>query len=503
MIALSLPASRRIGMVLSPKVEADFAKATVYMPFGTSKETTAEYTMQLLKAGTEIIEENGGDQLLEGSRCFIGESVGGGTIGSHYTEVRFHLTDPKIRPISTEEFMVKWRERTGLIVGAEKYTFESDSGGMGSGSSISVQLSHQDINILKAAGEDLAAAMKQYPNTSDIDDGYADGKPQLNYKVNDKGRLLGFTASDIASQLRGAFYGAEADRQQRGRAEVKVMARLPLDERQSETTVDDFIVISSTGNQVYLSEIVDIERGRAYTDITRKNGRRIIDVTANVTPQSQTNEVLASLEQGILPELEKKYQGLSYSYSGKQEDMKESISSLKSSFIVAFFAIYALIAIPFKSYLQPAIIMFVIPFGAVGAIFGHLLMGYSLSLMSMFGIIALAGVVVNDSLVLIELANRRRELGDNSRQAIRYSASQRIRPVMLTTLTTFFGLAPMIFETSRQAKFLIPMAISLGYGILFATMITLFMVPSLYIIIEDVMKFFGVNTDKKEEEETL
>lgn len=501
--SLSLPASRRIGMVLSPKVEADFARAVVYLPFGTSKETTQLYTMQLLKAGLEITAENGGEQLVEGNRCMIGETAGGGTIGSHYTEVRFHLTDSKIRPISTDEFTNLWRERTGLIIGAESYTFESDSDGPGSGSSITVQLSHQDINVLKAAGEELAEALAQYPNTSDINDGYADGKPQLNYKINDKGRLLGFTASDIASQMRAAFYGAEAIRQQRGRAEVKVMVRLPEDERQNETTINDFIVISSTGNQVYLSDIADVERGRAYTNISRKDGRRIINVTANVTPQSQTNEVIASLNATVIPQLEKKYQGLNCSYSGRQEDMKESLSALQSTFMIAFFAIYALIAIPFKSYLQPAIIMFVIPFGAVGAIFGHMLMGYSISLMSMFGIIALAGVVVNDSLVLIELANRRRELGDDARHAIKYAANQRIRPVMLTTLTTFFGLAPMIFETSRQARFLIPMAISLGYGILFATAITLLMVPSLYIIIEDIMKFLGINTVKKIEDDTL
>jgi multidrug efflux pump subunit AcrB len=234
-----------------------------------------------------------------------------------------------------------------------------------------------------------------------------------------------------------------------------------------------------------LLEVAAFERGRAYTTLYRRDGRATVTVTANVTPISQSNRVLATLRQDVLPALIRDHPGLGWSFQGRQAEMRESVASLVNGLLLALVVIYVLLAIPFRSYSQPAIVMSSIPFGAFGAIVGHALMGYDLSVISLMGIVALSGVVVNDALIMIDYANRRRDAGEDPLEAIRNSGIRRFRPILLTTLTTFGGLAPMIFETSRQARFMIPMAISLGYGILFATAITLILVPCLYAILDD------------------
>jgi multidrug efflux pump subunit AcrB len=250
--------------------------------------------------------------------------------------------------------------------------------------------------------------------------------------------------------------------------------------------VEHLMIQTPAGIFVPLAEIATVERGRAYTSISRRDARRTVTVSANVEPMGETGQVQAALNSTILPELARDYAGLTYGYQGRQADMQESMQSLIGGFALSMLAIYFLLAIPFRSYSQPLIVMIAIPFGIVGAVLGHLLMGYNLSLMSMMGIVALAGVVVNDSLVLIDYANRQRREGIDPLEAVRISGLRRFRPIILTTLTTFGGLAPMIFETSRQARFMIPMALSLGFGILFATVITLILVPCLYLLIEDI-----------------
>jgi multidrug efflux pump subunit AcrB len=300
----------------------------------------------------------------------------------------------------------------------------------------------------------------------------------------------------VARQLRHAYYGAEALRQQRGRNEVKVMVRLPKNERVSEHHLETMILRTPAGKEIPLLEAVDIQRGRAYTSIDRRGGRRVITVSADVRPRSQTDRVLASLTQEILPTLKDTYPGLTYSFEGRQADRRESMHSLMMGLIFAVLVIYAMLAIPFNSFIQPFIIMLSIPFGIVGAVIGHMIMGYSLSVMSTFGVVALSGVVINDALVLIDFANRRRRVGESCVNAIHHAGIHRFRPILLTTLTTFGGLAPMIFETSRQARFLIPMALSLGFGILFATVITLILVPCFFLVVEDLRKMIG-RTDQQ------
>jgi multidrug efflux pump subunit AcrB len=277
---------------------------------------------------------------------------------------------------------------------------------------------------------------------------------------------------------------------QRGRNEVTVKVRLPEAERDSENSLETLMIYTPDGRETLLTDVVSMAPGRAFTAIVRRDGRRVSTVTADVVPQQETNRILAVVKTDILPRLQKRFPGLTAGFEGRQASMQESTQSLVRGLILALFGIYALLAIPFKSYFQPMIIMACIPFGIVGAVLGHILLGFSLSLMSLFGLVALAGVVVNGSLVMVDSANKHRQQGKNAFTAITMAAAQRFRPIMLTTLTTFGGLSPMIFETSRQAQYLIPMAISLGFGIVFATLITLALVPCFYMILEDVLGWF-------------
>ncbi|MFO8015218.1 MAG: efflux RND transporter permease subunit [Phycisphaerae bacterium] len=472
-------ASGQIGMVLMPRVESDQANATAVLPVGSPLPRAVEVRTTLETAARAVAGRNGGEALMEGIFTVIRENE---------IEVHAYLTDADVRPISTAEFVRLWREETGLIPGLESVRFESDAVGPSRGKSLTVELSHRHIDTLDRASSDLAATLATFPNVKDIDDGYTPGKEQLNFTLKPEGHSLGLTVREVARQVRDAFYGAEALRQQRLRNEIKVMVRLPEAQRVSEADIEGLLIRTPAGTDVPLRQVARVERGRAYTTITRREGRRTVQVTADVVPMGETSQVMATLNADVLPALANRYPGLDFRYEGKQADLRESTSELLVTFIIAMLAIYALLAIPFRSYAQPLIVMVAIPFGGIGAVFGHLLMGYDLSLISLLGLVALSGVVVNDSLVLIDYANRLRRDGAGPLDAIHQAGLRRFRPIMLTTLTTFGGLAPMIFETSIQARFLIPMALSLGYGILFATTITLVLVPSLYLGIEDLRR---------------
>ncbi len=475
--------SGRIGMILMPRVEADTAEVTAVLPVGSAVAKVEVVRDRLINAMAAVAAENGGDHLLDGVSSRIDENQ---------VEVKARLTDADVRPLSTGQVTRLWREKLGPVAGLESILFESDGGGPGSGAALTVELSHSDIQVLDQASAALAEGLAGFPNVKDIDDGYTPGKQQLDFSIKPEGQSLGLTSAEVARQVRNAFSGAEALSQQRGRNEVTVRVRLPESERTSEYHVEHLMIRTPAGTFVPLTEIANVQRGRAYTSISRRDARRTVTVSANVEPIGETGQVKAALNSTILPELAQVYPGLAYGYQGRQADMKESMQSLVGGFALAMLAIYFLLAIPFRSYSQPLIVMIAIPFGIVGAILGHLLMGYNLSLMSMMGIVALSGVVVNDSLVLIDFANRQQRDGASPAEAIRIAGLRRFRPIVLTTLTTFGGLAPMIFETSRQARFMIPMALSLGFGILFATVITLILVPCLYLLTDDIHQWVGL-----------
>jgi len=476
-VILGYVLSGRIGIILMPRVESDVSFVTATLPYGSPISKVEKVCRQLVEAAEQTAKTNGGEELSKGVLSLINENV---------VEVSIYLTDADVRPISTTELTQLWRQRVGAIPGLESLRFEADRGGPGGGAALTIELSHRDIDVLDRASEALADMLADFPNVKDIDDGYTPGKRQLDYSLTDEGHSLGLTQQTLARQLRNAFYGAEAVRQQRGRNEVRAKVRLPREQRVRQYDLEELLIRTPQGTDVPLAQIARVKPGRAYTAINRRNGRRTVTVTANVEPMSQTSQVQATLKSEVLPELIRMFPGLAYRWEGRQQDMMESTSSLLSGLFLALFAIYALLAVPFRSYYQPIIVMIAIPFGIVGAVLGHIIMGYSLSLMSMMGIVALCGVVINDSLILIDYANRQWRKGVSPFDAIHQAGGRRFRPILMTTLTTFGGLSPMIFETSRQARFMIPMAISLGFGILFATTITLIIVPCLYLMADDI-----------------
>jgi len=486
-LTLSYAASGRMGMSMFPKTESDFAKVTVNLPYGTAIEKTKLVVQQLVKTATQVAKDTGQEKnLVKGIFAEIGVT------GSHKAIISVYLTDPEIRNeiLNTEQFTQKWRDKTGYLTGVDTLLFESDAGGPGSGSAITIELNHRDLNVLEKASEQLAHALQAYPRVKDVDDGFSPGKQQFDFSLTAEGKSLGLDELNVGRQVRDAFYGAEVLRQQRGRNEVKIMVRLPKSERSTVMDMNDFLLWTADNTEIPVKEVVTIKKGRAYTEINRRNGRRNVQVVADVTPRNKASEIINDLEVTELAKMLKQYPGLQYSFQGRQADMSESLGSLKLSFVLAVLVIYAMLAIPFQSYILPLIVIISIPFGIIGAIYGHLLMGYGLSMLSMLGVVALSGIVVNDSLVLINHANQLSlQYPDKAAiNIIKMAAIQRFRPIILTTMTTFFGLMPMILETSRQAKILIPMAISIGFGILFATLITLILIPSLYLIVDDLRR---------------
>ncbi len=477
MIVISFVKSGRIGLVFFPKVESDYAYVSFELPVESSVFDTLKVADILINNAKKIINQNGNEKLSRGIFTSITDNRG---------YIKVFLTDPDVRPISTAKFTKKWRELSKNITGIKTLKFFSDFGGPGSGASLTIELKHRNINTLKMASKELANYLKTFKNVSDIDEGFQDGKIQYNLLINERGKALGITSEYLGRELRNYYYGSEPKRFLRGNNEVRIKVKATSKERDFKYFFETFLLTLPDGSKVPLKDIADIKVVRAYTTIERHNFRRIIDVTANVTPENETIKIVNILKKEFLPNLQKKFPGLLYSFEGKQSNLKEGMYALFKGLLIAILVIYVILAIPFRSYFQPLIIMTVIPFGIIGSIFGHILLGYNLNIVSMFGIVALTGVVINDSMVLIDFANKiRREKKENFYNAIYQAGLKRFRPIILTTLTTFFGLMPMIFETSRQARFLIPMAISLGFGILFSTFIVLIIVPGLYVIIED------------------
>jgi multidrug efflux pump subunit AcrB len=392
------------------------------------------------------------------------------------------------------------------VAGAEATTFRYAAAASG-GADIDLRIGHPDQPTLRSIASELAGSLQGYAGVRDVDDGFTPGKEQLELRLNEHGRALGLTERDLAGQVRGAFYGAEAARQQRGRDELRIYARLPERQRRAAPDVRGLILRTPRGGEMPLSEAAEMSRGTAPTTIERVGGERITHLTANVYGEANANDVVADLRANAAAELLREHPEMTVSASGRQEDQQESLGALASGFGIALFVIFALLAVTFRDYLQPLVVMGAIPFGIIGAVVGHLMLDYDLSLPSIFGLVALAGVMVNDSLLLVVTANElREEEGLSAREAVIRAGKRRFRPILLTSLTTFLGLAPMIFETSVQARFLIPMALSLGFGLLFATLIIVLLVPALYLANEDIERLgrraldrlFGTRKDEGE-----
>ncbi len=494
------------------EIEADEVTVSLTMPPGTPFRETEKWIRFIEAEGRAAVVESDinnedGVTNLEHLFSLVGaqmserggpaHGVGGDVNSANLGQIKLLLTDPDIRTIKTAELAKQWRERVGDIPGAEELSFKADL--ISGGADIEIQLTHSDYSMLLIATERLKEAMEGYAGAKEVADSHIEGKREIKLGLKPEAKNYGISERDLAMQVRAAFYGSEALRIQRGQNEVKVLVRYPLEDRRSLATVDRMRIRTPHGVEIPFNQAAYVEEGRGYNTIARAERRRVVTVTSKVDDRiANASEVLADIEANVLPQLVNDYPGLSYDLEGESKNQKEAMADLGQAFLFALLMIFGLLAIPFRSFLQPLIVMSAIPFGFVGALFGHLIMGYSFSIISMFGIIALTGVVVNSSLVMIDFINRSRRKGFNAEEAIVEAGRRRFRPIIMTSLTTFFGLTPIIFETSLQARFLIPMALSLGFGVLFATAITLVLVPALYLVFEDVRKRLGMQSHIEE-----
>ncbi|MDZ7640626.1 MAG: efflux RND transporter permease subunit [Desulfurivibrio sp.] len=521
-----------------PDLEGDIIRVELEMPQGTLVTRTAAIEEMITARGQQVVSTIDAERRAPGSvlrhiHSVVGATVerggpggGGGNDGGNLASITMMLQPVEQRRVTAGQVAARWRQAVGEIPGVKSLTFTTNL--VHFGDQIDIQLSHEDFDTLLAARARLKEVLADYPGVSDIADTFPEGKRELRLKLRPQARSLGLQAEDLGRQVRAAFFGAEALRLQRGRNEVKVMVRYPEGRRDSVRDLENLRLRTADGHEIPLPAAAEIIEGQSHAEINRHDRKRVVNITASVDEsQSNASEILAALEAGTLAELTTGYPGLSYNLEGEARERRESMASMRQGFILALLAIYALLAVPLRSFSQPLIIMVAIPFGVVGALLGHWLLGYALSMMSLFGIIALSGVVVNNSLLLIDRVNRNRasgsraphlaasgptQMADHSspsrlpqptapgapwpganeagvatvREAVIEAGSRRFRPIMLTSLTTFFGLFPMILETSVQAQFLIPMAISLGFGVLFSTLITLVLVPTLYLALADL-----------------
>ena len=486
-----------IKFTLFPKVESDLLICSLTMPAGTPVERTTEIAGHLERSARETLagleKERPEDEppLFKHSISSVGlhmagrgPMASGPRSGSHLAQVRIELLEGEKRNLTATQLATAWRQKAGLIPDAESVTFQSAL--FSAGNPIEVHLSLDNHEGLLGAADELKEELTGYPGVFDVEDSFLPGKEEMQLKLKLAARSLGLTLNDLAQQVRHAFYGAEALRFQRDQDEVKVMVLYPESERKSLGDVEKMRIRLPSGSEVPFRQVAAVSMEQGYASIERAQRRRVIKVAADVDETiTNANEVRLDLVDRFLPELQKSYPGLRYTIEGEGKEQQESMADVVRGFIIALFGIYALLAIPFRSFSQPIVVMSAIPFGLVGAVTGHLIMGHNLSLLSMFGIVGLAGVVVNDSLVLVDATNRFRDQGLSARDAITQAGRLRFRAVILTSLTTFAGLTPMLLERSLQAQFLIPMAISLGFGVLFSTGITLLLVPSLYMILDD------------------
>jgi len=498
-LTLAVVVTGFIQFKFMPDVEGDILSAKVELVQGVPFEETEKVIQRIEAAAVALSEkyqtDDGGDILRHvlssaGTQPFqtgIGGMIGPPT-ATHIGEVTLELAQE--RSVDSETLVAEWRRLIGTLPGVVELSIQAETAT--GGNAIDVNLTGPDLDRLVAATQFAKEGLQDFSGVIDISDSNRVGKDELRFdKLTPAGRAMGFRLEDVASQVRDAFYGNEIQRLQRGRDEVKVMVRFPEDARRTLDSLENMKVRTREGEEVPLSQVVELEPGRGPAVIQRTDRQRSIKVTADVEPGVNANEVVSGLTEKILDEIPMRFPGVRYSFEGEQKDQNDSVREIGIGFMGALLVMYVLISIPLRSYLQPLIIMSVIPFGLVGAIWGHALLGINLSIMSLCGLVALAGVVVNDSLVMVDYVNRHRNESDTLHDAAVAAGGRRFRAIILTSLTTFVGIMPMVLETDMQARFLIPMAVSLSFGILFATLITLFLVPSIYIILEDAARLTG------------
>ena len=490
-LTVGLMNSGFVRVVLFPEVPSDFIQVQMTMQNGTAPAVRDLALSRLEQAVFDINDEfvavhPGAEDPIDHLIVFTNGDNGGVIFAELYRG--------DDRALDSDEIITLWRDKVGEIAGMKELTY---SGGdhIGGDAPLSFNLSGNNYQSLENAAAELEEKLREYSGVFDIRNTANAGGQEITLAIKPEAEALGLTMASLGRQVRQAFYGEEAQRIQRGKDELKVMVRYPLEDRRSIADLENMRIRTPAGDEVPFSSVAEVTFGQAYSSISRQNRKRTVTVSANIDPEIvEPGEIVEEITEDFIPGMLGRNPGVGYSLEGASLEQLEFFRKISVASVAALFLIFALIAIPLHSYSQPLIIMSVIPFGLIGAVIGHILMGKAISMFSLFGLIALAGVVVNDSLILMDFINKARLEGMSAIEAVRQSATERFRPIVLTSLTTAAGLMPIMLETSLQAQFVIPMAISLSFGIIFATVITLFLIPSLYLLQQD---FDGLMLDAK------
>ena len=478
-VTVGLISSGLVRVVLFPEVPGDFIQMRLEMETGTAPAVRNAALDKIEQAILELNEEYvAKNPDLDPMINHIGSFTMSDTSAVAWTELP--MVDDRLLQI--DDITDLWRERVGEIAGVKELTF-IDSERFGGGPALSFRLSGENYLALENAAKELEAKLADYEGLFDIRNSSSTGGQEIRLSIKPEAEALGLTMASLGRQVRQAFYGEEAQRIQRGKDELKVMVRYPREERRSIADLENMRIRTPNGDEVPFQSVADVSYGTSYSSIRRLNRARTITVSADIDPEIvEPRKIIREVSDDFIPELLSRHAGITYGLEGASKEQQDFLNNLVLASIAALLLIYALIAIPLHSYSQPLVIMSVIPFGLIGAVIGHVVMGKAISMFSLFGLVALAGVVVNDSLIMIDFVNKARQAGAPVRQAVIESGTLRFRAIILTSLTTAAGLMPIMLETSVQAQYVIPMAISLSFGILFATAITLFLIPSLYML---------------------
>ena len=491
LISAGLFAGGLVRYIGQPKIPHDFPRVNIEMNIDASDKQTLQTVLiisNILNAVDEDIARKYGSKMIDD----VNVSLRGRTRG----EITLKLVDPELRVMDTFALADLWRKAIPNLPGVKSFSIDDNlfGGGRDDGD-IAFRLEGQNDGQLLAAAQELKTKLNSVKGVGDVNDSRQTSAKEVQFTLKPLAYSIGLTLADIASQVSYSFYGLEAQRILRDTEEIKVMVRYPLEQRSSVGHVDEVMIVAPNGAELPLSELADIALSEGVTRIRRENGRRTINVWASVdAEQIEPFEITADIRDNYIPKLLQRYPSVNSEVSGRIQEEIEGADKQFRDFMISLMVIFSLLAIPLKSYSQAFMIMVVIPFGVIGAVLGHLMLGMNLNLFSVFGLLAAAGVVVNDSLVMVDYVNNGRKSGKKVIEAVIYAGTKRFRAIMLTSITTFIGLVPIVFfETSTQALIVIPMAVSLSFGVLFATLVTLIFIPCLYLIIEDLKRLLTRN----------
>jgi multidrug efflux pump subunit AcrB len=481
LVVVAYTSSGRVNFTFNPTIENDYIQGEIEMPTGTPVARTREVAFIVEEAAKRAIAKCEDEDFVRNLNVSVADRG-----NDNAARVAVKLVPQNYREITGAGFVDLWRNEVPEIPDMESLFFDYLAG-PGGEAAVFIQLAHPDVKTLRRAAEDLGDMIAQYPGTVDIRKGFGREMPQISFEIKPAGQALGITARDLGQQIRNSFYGAEAFRQPREREELRVMVRLPEKDRRSLSALEGLLIKGANGAEIPINQAAEIIETTAPVRIERVDGARVLNVTANVLSSvTNGNKVLSAMEKKELPDLLERYPGLRYTFEGEQRDQREATSTLSIGLIASLFAIFAIMASLLRSYWQSAIVLMTIPWGLAGAVLGHVVLGFDLSIYSVLGMIALCGMVVNGGFVLAMTRNRYMARGLDANEAIVQAAQRRFRPIFLTAITTFLGLGPMIFETNEQALFLVPMAISLGVGTLASSLVVLILVPVIFVILEEV-----------------